>query len=66
MGCTVNGPGECKAADVGIAGGVDKVALYRGGTFLRAVPTEQAFAALIEEIGGLIATDSSEEATGKR
>ncbi len=66
MGCTVNGPGECKAADVGIAGGVDKVALYRGGAFLRSVPTEQAFAALTQEISALIATGSSEEATGKR
>lgn len=66
MGCAVNGPGECKAANVGIAGGVDKVGLYRGGAFLRAVPTEQAFAALAQEISALIANGSSEEGTGKR
>ena len=65
MGCTVNGPGECKSADVGIAGGQDKVALYRGGAFLRAVPAEQAFAALTQEIGMLIATGNGREGTHK-
>jgi len=65
MGCTVNGPGECKMADVGIAGGLGKAALYRGGAFLRAVPAEQAFAALTQEISMLIASGSSHEGTDK-
>ncbi|MFW6102863.1 MAG: flavodoxin-dependent (E)-4-hydroxy-3-methylbut-2-enyl-diphosphate synthase [Chloroflexota bacterium] len=55
MGCTVNGPGECRHADAGIAGGEGKVALYSGGTFLRAVPTAKAYDALTSEIGRLVA-----------
>ena len=66
MGCTVNGPGECRAADVGIAGGVGKATLYCGGVFLRTVPTDQAFAALTQEIGTLIAAGSGDERTDKR
>ncbi|MBN1855847.1 MAG: flavodoxin-dependent (E)-4-hydroxy-3-methylbut-2-enyl-diphosphate synthase [Dehalococcoidia bacterium] len=59
MGCTVNGPGECRSADIGIAGGVDKVMMYRGGTFLRSIPTEQAFEALTQEIASLAAAGSN-------
>ncbi len=55
MGCTVNGPGECRHADVGIAGGEGKVALYCGGTFSRSVPTAEAYDALTAEIDRLVA-----------
>jgi len=37
MGCEVNGPGEAKDADLGIAGGGDKAALYKKGKLLRVV-----------------------------
>ena len=37
MGCEVNGPGEAKDADIGIAGGGDRAALYKKGKFLRVV-----------------------------
>lgn len=56
MGCVVNGPGECAQADVGIAGGVGKVALYRAGTFAYTVPVDQAFDALQSEIDALVDT----------
>ncbi|MFW6056710.1 MAG: flavodoxin-dependent (E)-4-hydroxy-3-methylbut-2-enyl-diphosphate synthase [Chloroflexota bacterium] len=53
MGCTVNGPGECRHADVGIAGGEGKVALYCGGSFSRSVPIAEAYDALTAEIDRL-------------
>ena len=61
MGCAVNGPGECRSADVGIAGGDGKVMMYRGGTFLRSLPTEQAFEALTQEIESLAAAGFNHE-----
>ncbi|NLE95893.1 MAG: flavodoxin-dependent (E)-4-hydroxy-3-methylbut-2-enyl-diphosphate synthase [Dehalococcoidia bacterium] len=54
MGCVVNGPGECRDADVGIAGGDGKVLLYRGGAFVRSVPTEVACDVLFEEIRSVL------------
>ena len=61
MGCVVNGPGECRSADVGIAGGDGKVLMYRGGAFLRSIPVEQAFEALTQEIDSLVAASSTQE-----
>ena len=54
MGCVVNGPGECAQSDVGIAGGVGKVAVYRGGTFAYSVAVDEAFDTLIAEIDALV------------
>jgi (E)-4-hydroxy-3-methylbut-2-enyl-diphosphate synthase len=54
MGCVVNGPGECAQADVGIAGGVGKVAVYRGGVFVYSVPVKEGFEALRIEIDALV------------
>lgn len=51
MGCVVNGPGEAKQADVGIAGGGTAGALFRHGVLLRRVPKDQLLGALMEEIG---------------
>ncbi len=55
MGCVVNGPGEAKEADLGIAGGAGKCALFAKGEFLRSVPEETAFeefTAALREIAG--------------
>ncbi len=38
MGCPVNGPGEAKAADVGLAGGAGKGVIFRRGEVLKTVP----------------------------
>lgn len=54
MGCVVNGPGECAQADVGIAGGAGKVAVYRGGAFAYTVPVDEAFTTLKAEIDALV------------
>ena len=46
MGCVVNGPGEAKDADIGIAGGDGKVVLFRKGVIECTLPESEGFAAL--------------------
>jgi (E)-4-hydroxy-3-methylbut-2-enyl-diphosphate synthase len=53
MGCTVNGPGEAREADVGIAGGKGEGLVFRHGEIVRKVPEDQLADALIEEINKL-------------
>ena len=53
MGCAVNGPGEAREADVGIAGGKGEGLVFRRGEIVRKVPEEQLADALIEEIAKL-------------
>ena len=50
MGCIVNGPGEAKAADLGIAAGRTKVAIYRDGELHRNIEKDDLEAVLVEEI----------------
>ena len=50
MGCVVNGPGEAKEADLGIAGGIGEGLLIKKGEIIRKVPEEQLLAALKEEL----------------
>lgn len=50
MGCVVNGPGEAREADVGIAGGKDSFVLFRKGEVLRKVRADHAVAALMDEV----------------
>ena len=52
MGCVVNGPGEAREADFGIAGGKDKGLLFRKGEVLGTYPYDELLdrlMALIEE-----------------
>jgi (E)-4-hydroxy-3-methylbut-2-enyl-diphosphate synthase len=49
MGCVVNGPGEAREADLGIAGGKGQGLLFCKGEVLRKVPQEQLADALVEE-----------------
>ena len=53
MGCVVNGPGEAKEADVGIAGGRGFGILFKKGDVVRKVPEDGLVAALLEEINRL-------------
>jgi len=53
LGCIVNGPGEAKAADLGIAAGKTKVAIYRKGELVRQVEKADLDAVLEEEIARL-------------
>ena len=50
MGCVVNGPGEAREADVGIAGGQGMGALFVHGELVRKVPEEKLLDALMEVI----------------
>ena len=50
MGCVVNGPGEARNADVGIAGGEKEGLLFRKGEVLYKVPQERLVEALMEEV----------------
>lgn len=50
MGCVVNGPGEAKEADLGIAGGLKEGLLIKHGEIVRKVPEDQLIAALKEEL----------------
>ena len=49
MGCVVNGPGEARQADVGIAGGKGKGVIFRRGEVVRTVSEGDFLAAIIEE-----------------
>ena len=50
MGCAVNGPGEAKEADIGIAGGLGEGLLIRKGEIVKKVPEDQLLATLREEL----------------
>ena len=50
MGCVVNGPGETREADIGIAGGDGCAVLFRKGTVLRKVAEEEIVPELLAEI----------------
>jgi len=53
MGCVVNGPGEAQDADVGIAGGKGKGAIFRSGKVVAAVGEDRFLQALLAEIEAL-------------
>ena len=50
MGCAVNGPGEAKEADLGVAGGCGEGLLFRHGEILKKVPETELLNALKEEL----------------
>lgn len=50
MGCAVNGPGEAKEADIGIAGGKGEALLFKKGKVIRKVPQEKILDELLWEI----------------
>lgn len=50
MGCVVNGPGEAKNADIGIAGGKHEYVIFKKDKVIKKVPEAEALEALIEEI----------------
>lgn len=50
MGCVVNGPGEAREADIGIAGGIGEGLLIKKGEIIKKVPEEQLLNVLEEEL----------------
>ena len=50
MGCVVNGPGEAKEADLGVAGGIGEGLLIKHGEIIKKIPEDQLLPALKEEL----------------
>ena len=53
MGCVVNGPGEAKNADIGIAGGKGQYVIFKKGEVIKKVSEDEAYDAMIQEIDSL-------------
>jgi (E)-4-hydroxy-3-methylbut-2-enyl-diphosphate synthase len=54
MGCIVNGPGEAKEADIGIAGGRGQGILFKKGRLVRKIPEKDLAKVLIEEVRKMV------------
>ena len=54
MGCAVNGPGEAKDADIGIAGGNGEALLFKKGEIIRKIPENDLISELIKEIKSML------------
>ncbi|MFH1480577.1 MAG: flavodoxin-dependent (E)-4-hydroxy-3-methylbut-2-enyl-diphosphate synthase [Pseudomonadota bacterium] len=54
MGCVVNGPGEAKEADVGIAGGRGQGILFKKGELVRKVPERELAEVLLHEVKSMV------------
>jgi (E)-4-hydroxy-3-methylbut-2-enyl-diphosphate synthase len=61
MGCVVNGPGESRDADIGLAAGKGKGAIFRKGEVVRIVPESEFMSALVEEGRKVIAERFGED-----
>jgi (E)-4-hydroxy-3-methylbut-2-enyl-diphosphate synthase len=55
MGCEVNGPGEARAADIGVAGGRGIGLIFRNGEVIRKVPEKEIVQAMREEVDRFLA-----------
>src|SRR5574341_1375672 len=55
MGCEVNGPGEARAADIGVAGGRGIGLIFKGGEVIRKVPEKDIVSAMREEVDKFVA-----------
>ena len=61
MGCEVNGPGEARAADLGVAGGKGIGLIFKKGEVIRKVPEAQIVDALMEEVEKFAAEKAAEK-----
>jgi (E)-4-hydroxy-3-methylbut-2-enyl-diphosphate synthase len=50
MGCVVNGPGEAREADIGIAGGKGSAVLFKKGKIIKKITENEIVEALLKEI----------------
>jgi (E)-4-hydroxy-3-methylbut-2-enyl-diphosphate synthase len=62
MGCEVNGPGEARAADIGVAGGKGIGLIFRRGEVVRKVPEHEIVTAMREEVEKFLAERRAEQA----
>ena len=61
MGCVVNGPGEAKEADLGIAGGIGEGLLIKKGEIVKKLPEAELLPALRAELKSLAAAQEKGE-----
>lgn len=54
MGCVVNGPGEAREADVGLAGGIGEGLIFKKGQIIAKVPEDQLIEKLFQEINKIL------------
>lgn len=57
MGCVVNGPGEAKEADIGVAGGRRQGVLFRKGKVVRKIPEDQLAGVVVDEVKKMLAKE---------
>ncbi len=57
MGCAVNGPGEAREADIGIAGGIGEAVLFKHGEIVKKLPEDGLIDVLISEIIEMVGVD---------
>lgn len=57
MGCAVNGPGEARDADIGVAGGIGEALLFKKGEVVGKIPEDRIVETLMEEIEKMKGTD---------
>jgi (E)-4-hydroxy-3-methylbut-2-enyl-diphosphate synthase len=62
MGCEVNGPGEARGAEIGVAGGKGIGLIFKKGEVIRKVPETQIVEALMEEVEKLVAEKEAAKA----
>ena len=60
MGCAVNGPGEAREADIGIAGGIGEGLLIKKGEIIKKVPEEELLSVLKEELVSLCRCEAAQ------
>ena len=65
MGCEVNGPGEARGADIGIAGGKGIGLIFKKGQVIRKVPESQIVETLMEEVEKLVVEKEAESGAVK-
>ena len=54
MGCVVNGPGEAKDCDLGIAGSAEYCVIFKKGEILRRIASKDAEQEFFKELNGLL------------
>jgi len=60
MGCEVNGPGEARGADIGVAGGKGIGLIFKKGEVIRKVKESEIADALMEEVNKMVAEGDGE------
>jgi (E)-4-hydroxy-3-methylbut-2-enyl-diphosphate synthase len=54
MGCVVNGPGEARECDIGIAGGKGEAVLFKNGEIIKKIPENEIISTLINELNKIV------------